>query len=1006
MRRHCSRLLIGIGAVPVRRLPILLAVAALLAAGMAFPETSAAPSLQDIEAMSAQHRYADAHAAAMEALATLTIDPSEEEPAAGRLLFVLVQAFYNAGGVVSGEENLRFDTVVRSSEAAFGARDPRLALVLLPRANLMIYEGRFAEALQMTDRALAIQEGAFGPHSPKLAESVSQLLLLARNLGRDRQAILAARRLVSIFDAQPGPPSAWLAGSLGALSDTYRWVGDYARARDAAERALQIRERVSGPEGADTNMALGSLADAYREMGDFTRARVLYERQARILEREYGAAPEGTLAEALSGLALCLTGLGDYEAARAHAERAIRIGERINGPAGRRMAPYLSALAEVLERSGDDAAALETYRRILAIQERAYGPAPTPMARTLSRLSRLEYAIGDGRTAAEHALRAESIARAHFQDVAQVLSEREALTYEAIRDSGTQALLSILVRADRFPGGPVSPTTAWDLVIRSRALVLDEMARRHRVVTSGERPEVEALSRNLAAAREKLAAVILRGRGSSSAAEHDMEVLRLTEEEERLEWLLGERIPAVHDPIGLKEVAAALPSDSALVGFFRYSLLPPPGPRFAEEQGTENPPESSYLAMILPAGSREPVLVPLGAAAAIDDLVLRWKEGMAAPAAEHPASRERSERRYRDIARPLRTAIWDPVAAHLGGARRVFIVPDGAIQTVSFDTLPKDSGGYLVELNTVLHYLSAERDLVRHAAGAARRGRLLAMGGPDFDAATQARMTASPSEGAPAGTKKAASPVFRSLPPACADFGSVRFSPLPGAASETSSIAALWSSKPGAAPAAVVLTGARATEAAFKEMAPGFQMMHLATHGFFIRDRCQSSISTFLEGSSGTAAPGISPVERDSPLLLAGLAFAGANVRGNVEEGREDGILTAEEIATIDLSGLQWAVLSACDTGLGRVQDGEGVLGIRRAFEVAGAKTLIMSLWMVDDDAAREWMRRLYAGRVRGQSTADAVHKASMGLIEARRAGGRSTHPFYWGAFVAAGDWH
>jgi len=111
-------------------------------------------------------------------------------------------------------------------------------------------------------------------------------------------------------------------------------------------------------------------------------------------------------------------------------------------------------------------------------------------------------------------------------------------------------------------------------------------------------------------------------------------------------------------------------------------------------------------------------------------------------------------------------------------------------------------------------------------------------------------------------------------------------------------------------------------------------------------------------------------------------------------------------VASLDLSGTEWAVLSACDTGVGEIKAGEGVFGLRRAFQVAGARTVIMSLWSVDDQSTRAWMRALYEGRFqRHLSTADAVHQASLTVLRDRRARGLSTHPFFWAAFVAAGDW-
>lgn len=143
----------------------------------------------------------------------------------------------------------------------------------------------------------------------------------------------------------------------------------------------------------------------------------------------------------------------------------------------------------------------------------------------------------------------------------------------------------------------------------------------------------------------------------------------------------------------------------------------------------------------------------------------------------------------------------------------------------------------------------------------------------------------------------------------------------------------------------------------------------------------------------------------ENPLLWSGLALAGANRRSS-SRAAEDGILTADEVSALDLDGVEWAVLSACDTGIGEVTVGEGVFGLRRAFRVAGARTIVMTLWEVEDRAARAWMRPLYEGRLEDKlSTAEAVRHASLIVLRERRARRLSTHPFYWAAFVAAGDW-
>jgi CHAT domain-containing protein len=178
-------------------------------------------------------------------------------------------------------------------------------------------------------------------------------------------------------------------------------------------------------------------------------------------------------------------------------------------------------------------------------------------------------------------------------------------------------------------------------------------------------------------------------------------------------------------------------------------------------------------------------------------------------------------------------------------------------------------------------------------------------------------------------------------------------------------------------------------------------VLHLATHAFFLGRGCPSALDRAPTGGwSSTAGSG------ENPLLLSGLALAGANRRVQARPQDEDGILTAEEIASLDLGGVEWAVLSACDTGVGEIRAGEGVFGLRRAFQVAGVRTLIMSLWPVDDEATSQWMMRLYRHRlVNGRATIDAVHNAGLDLLHSRRARHASTHPFFWAGFVAAGDW-
>jgi CHAT domain-containing protein len=181
-------------------------------------------------------------------------------------------------------------------------------------------------------------------------------------------------------------------------------------------------------------------------------------------------------------------------------------------------------------------------------------------------------------------------------------------------------------------------------------------------------------------------------------------------------------------------------------------------------------------------------------------------------------------------------------------------------------------------------------------------------------------------------------------------------------------------------------------------------VLHIATHGFFLGEKCPTILETIHpRGSTGF---GKYVAEGENPLLMSGFALAGANRRDLAVPDEDDGILTAEEVAALDLTEVEWAVLSACDTGVGVIRTGEGVFGLRRSFQIAGAGTLIMSLWPVDDESSRRWMLELYRNRfIEGMPTSDAVHQASLTMLRERRELGENIHPFFWAGFIASGDW-
>jgi CHAT domain-containing protein len=207
------------------------------------------------------------------------------------------------------------------------------------------------------------------------------------------------------------------------------------------------------------------------------------------------------------------------------------------------------------------------------------------------------------------------------------------------------------------------------------------------------------------------------------------------------------------------------------------------------------------------------------------------------------------------------------------------------------------------------------------------------------------------------------------------DLSKVYFAPLSGTGEEAQAIKKFFKD-------ANVFTGKDATESKLKQIeAPG--ILHIATHGFFLTD----IPSNKNENAS-----------IENPLLRSGLAFAGANAR---QSGNDDGILTALEASSLNLWGTKLVTLSACDTGLGPVKNGEGVYGLRRAFFLSGTESLVMSLWSVSDYTTREIMISYYKNLKQGLGRAEALRMVKLEMLKHQRR----AHPFFWASFIQSGQW-
>jgi CHAT domain-containing protein len=328
--------------------------------------------------------------------------------------------------------------------------------------------------------------------------------------------------------------------------------------------------------------------------------------------------------------------------------------------------------------------------------------------------------------------------------------------------------------------------------------------------------------------------------------------------------------------------------------------------------------------------------------------------------------------------------IFAPLESHLGIRTDLFVAPDGQLSLLPLEILPCPDGKYAIEKYGI-SYLSSGRDLLRFDRAPKGGGRAVILADPAYEVSEQA-LADSRSETLGG---KGLVPLRNRSPRGVSGCLNAQFSSLPVTREEAESVAETLRRMTDIRVDSYY--GSHALEEVLKSMTTAPRLLHIATHGYFCKDQDLAG-GRMLE----------------NPLLRSGLALAGANrVIERAEEDTvlaEDGVLTAFEASSLNLVGTELVTLSACESGVGDVKNGEGVYGLRRALQHAGAHTVVMSLWKVPDIETSELMRGFYEKWMTGNTRKEALRHSVLEVLNACRAKHGMAHPLVWGGFVLAGD--
>jgi CHAT domain-containing protein len=645
-----------------------------------------------------------------------------------------------------------------------------------------------------------------------------------------------------------------------------------------------------------------------------------------ILRKKFGA-EHYRIARMLGNLAILYQMQADYVRAEPLFRQTVEMMEKTVGKEHQDYAAAIYSLAKCYTDRGDYEKAEPLYRKALEIAEKLFAAPHPDVISYLNSLARNFQAKGNTKQSLDLLSRSHLLSERNAQAILFTSSENQKLLYLNSLSGETNQYHSAHLKF--APNDAAALELALTTIFERKGRVSDAVAFEFSALRNRFGTDDRILLDNLKKITSQLAQKILNGAENTTAENHQKQIKELEEQKERLEQEISRKSSEFSSriqPATISSIRATIPENAALIEFAIYRPFNPQAVGDDEKRAFGEPRYAAYVVR----RQGEIQWKDLGTAKTIDDSIENLRQAL----------RDVKRKDVKQLARVLDEKIMSPLRTFFGDAKHLLISPDGNLSLIPFEALVNEKNQFAVE-NYSFTYLTGGRDLLKMQTARTNKSNPLIIANPLFGISENVTATRNLSD--------------------------TFFAPLGGTLQEARSIQTIFSN-------ATFLSGAQATETALKQTnAP--QILHLATHGFFLEDK-----------------------KIDNPLLRSGLAFAGANSR---KGEKDDGILTALEASGLNLWGTKLVVLSACDTGLGEVRNGEGVYGLRRAFVLAGTESLVMSLWSISDYVTRELMTNYYKNLKNGLGRGASLRQVQLEMLKKPNR----QHPFYWASFIQSGDW-
>lgn len=831
---------------------------------------------------------------------------------------------------------------IKIREKVYGTMfHPDITRTLGNMGNAYYFIGNYEEAIRIQEKVIEIEEKLLGAEHPEIANSVGNLGEFYLTLGNYTKAEELMRRGLAIKEKSFPSNSSPTAFSLSSIGTLYAFKGDDEKALEFHQRALAMWEKTSGPNHPNTALGLNMMASIYRGREDYKTAENYLLRSLEILQKAFKE-PHPRVANTMGELAVLYNLWGDYPKAENYFQQTLQMFEKTYGKEHRNYALTVGLMASLYTNMGEYKKAEPLYEQAIVLTEKIFGTENPDLISYLNDFGR-NYQV-QGKTVDAIAVwkRAERLSEQKTKMILASSAEKQKLSHLNLLSGETNQYLSAHLKF--APDDATALNLALTTIFERKGRVADALATELAALRTRFSRDDQILLDDLTATTAQLARRILSAPANFNSAEYQKQIKDLQERKESLESDISRRSNEFRSqiqPVSVESIRAAIPKNTTLIEFSVYF---PYDPKFVGKKAFGEP---HYVAYLVENEGRVQWR-DLGEKKVIDTAIDNLRQAL----------RDSKRKDVKQLARLVDEKIMQPIRSVSGNARQLLISPDGDLNLVPFEALVDENGKYLIE-NYLFSYLTSGRDLLRMQTVRESKNKSVILANPDFG-------KSSVEQSSEIKTDETAGKRSVTTGDSLAE---TYFAPLSATMLEARSIKALF-------PEAEFLSGEQANETALKQMvAP--RILHIATHGFFLQDKNSQS---------------------ENPLLRSGLALTGANQR---KSGTDDGILTALEASGLNLWGTKLVVLSACDTGVGEIKNGEGVYGLRRAFVLAGTETLMMSLWEVSDTVTRELMTDYYKNLKNGMGRSAALRQVQLEMLKKK---GRE-HPFYWAAFIQSGEW-